>query len=78
MKDNTDQDSWFSAKPILVGNLNRISGGTELWSHIACTINDTRSMSTSTFVKCFLWTLGSREDSISEYLFSEGLDMDVR
>jgi len=22
-----------------------------------------------------LWTLGGREDSISEYLFSEGLDM---
>jgi hypothetical protein len=25
VKDNTDQDSWFSAKPITVGNLSIIS-----------------------------------------------------
>lgn len=25
VKDNTDQDSWFSAKPIIVGNLSIIS-----------------------------------------------------
>jgi hypothetical protein len=30
VKDNTDQDSWFSAKPIIVGNLNKILAGTEL------------------------------------------------
>jgi hypothetical protein len=30
VKDNTDQDSWFSAKPITVGNLSNILAGTEL------------------------------------------------
>ena len=30
VKDNTDLDSWFSAKPIIVGNLNNILAGTEL------------------------------------------------
>jgi len=30
VKDNTDQDSWFSAKPIIVGNLSNIKAGTEL------------------------------------------------
>ena len=30
VKDNTDQDSWFSAKPIIVGSLNNILAGTEL------------------------------------------------
>lgn len=30
MKDNSDQDSWFSAKPIIVGNFNYILAGTEL------------------------------------------------
>ena len=29
VKDNTDQDSWFSAKPIIVGNLSKILAGTE-------------------------------------------------
>ena len=29
VKDNTDQDSWFSAKPIIVGNLIKILAGTE-------------------------------------------------
>ena len=29
-KDNTDLDSWFSAKPIKVGNLSNIFAGTEL------------------------------------------------
>jgi hypothetical protein len=32
VKDKTDQDSWFSAKPIEVGNLSYIIAGTELWS----------------------------------------------
>jgi hypothetical protein len=32
VKDKTDQDSWFSAKPIEVGNLSNIIAGTELWS----------------------------------------------
>jgi hypothetical protein len=30
VKDKTDQDSWFSAKPIEVGNLRYIIAGTEL------------------------------------------------
>ena len=30
VKDNTDLDSWFSAKPIIVGNLSNIKAGTEL------------------------------------------------
>ena len=30
VKDNTDQDSWFSAKPITVGSLSNILAGTEL------------------------------------------------
>ena len=30
VKDKTDQDSWFSAKPITVGNLSNILAGTEL------------------------------------------------
>ena len=30
VKDNTDLDSWFSAKPIKVGNLSNILAGTEL------------------------------------------------
>ena len=32
VKDNTDCDSWFSAKPIKVGNLSNIIAGTELCS----------------------------------------------
>lgn len=28
VKDNTDRDSWFSAKPITVGNLSNILAGT--------------------------------------------------
>ena len=30
VKDKTDLDSWFSAKPIRVGNLSNILAGTEL------------------------------------------------
>ena len=30
VKDKTDQYSWFSAKPIKVGNLTNILAGTEL------------------------------------------------
>ena len=30
VKDNSDLDSWFSAKPIIVGNLSDILAGTEL------------------------------------------------
>ena len=31
VKDNTDQDSWFSAKPIIVGNFSNILTGTEFY-----------------------------------------------
>lgn len=30
VKDKTDLDSWFSAKPIIVGNSSNIFAGTEL------------------------------------------------
>ena len=30
VKDNTDLDSWFSAKPIIVGNFDNILAGTGL------------------------------------------------
>jgi len=30
VKDKTDLDSWFSAKPIIVGNFKNIFAGTEL------------------------------------------------
>ena len=30
VKDNSDYISWFSAKPIIVGNLSNILAGTEL------------------------------------------------
>jgi len=30
VKDKTDLDSWFSAKPIIVGKLSNILAGTEL------------------------------------------------
>ena len=30
VKEKTDLDSWFSAKPIIVGNLSNILAGTEL------------------------------------------------
>lgn len=30
MKDNADDHSWFSAKPIIVGSLSNILAGTEL------------------------------------------------
>lgn len=30
VKDNTDLNSWFSAKPIIVGNFNNILAGTGL------------------------------------------------
>ena len=58
MKDNTDQDSWFSAKPITVGNLSYILAGTEF--------------NLRQDIKCFiLYKLGDHEDFISEYVDSE-------
>ena len=40
VKDKTDQDSWFSAKPIEVGNLSYIIAGTELWSQATLKNNE--------------------------------------
>jgi hypothetical protein len=67
VKDKTDQDSWFSAKPIEVGNLSNIIAGTELWSQ--ATITDGTK-----FLCCllFLYISGDREDFIGEYSHSEG------
>lgn len=59
VKDNTDRDSWFSAKPIIVGNLSiNILAGTEF--------------NLRQGVKCFiLYKLGDHKDFISEYADSE-------
>lgn len=68
MKDNTDQDSWFSAKPITVGNLSYILAGTEfnlrqdvliLWSQLCLKQH------------VDLYISGDREGSIGEYVDSE-------
>ena len=59
VKDNTDQDSWFSAKPITVGNLSIIS------QQVQNLISD------KTFQCFILYKLGDHEDFISEYVDSE-------
>ena len=61
VKDNTDQDSWFSAKPITVGNLINILAGTEFNLRQG-------GVASSRFI---LHILGDREDFISEYVDSE-------
>ena len=63
VKDKTDQDSWFSAKPIIVGNLNKILAGTEL------------NLGQGIRLRSYhiLYILGNREDFISEYADSEWL-----
>jgi len=55
VKDNTDQESWFSAKPIKVGNFSNILVGTEL---------NLRQI-------IYLYISGDREDFIGEYVDSE-------
>jgi hypothetical protein len=66
VKDKTDQDSWFSAKPIEVGNLSYIIAGTELWSQATLMI-------IYLFVLfIILYISGDREDFIGEYSHSEG------
>ena len=59
VKDNTDQDSWFSAKPITVGNLTKILAGTEF------------NLGQDLILNHILYILGNREDFISEYADSE-------
>lgn len=56
VKDNTDQDSWFSAKPIIVGNLSKY-------------LSRYRISSQANY--CNLYILGDREDFTSEYADSE-------
>jgi len=67
VKDKTDQDSWFSAKPIEVGNLSYIIAGTELWSQATIT-----NKANILCYMLFLYISGDREDSIGEYSHSEG------
>lgn len=64
VKDKTDQDSWFSAKPIIVGNSNNILAGTEL---------NLRQGVNIFFIKIhfYLYISGDREGSIGEYVDSE-------
>ena len=68
VKDNTDLDSWFSAKPIIVGNLSNILAGTEInlrqdafHSQIILFLNRHR----------ILYISGGRKDFIGEYVDSE-------
>ena len=64
VKDNTDQDSWFSAKPIIVGNLSHILVGTEL--------NLRQDVYLYVNINAFyLYTSGDRRDSIGEYVDSK-------
>lgn len=64
VKDKTDQDSWFSAKPIIVGNSNNILAGTEL--------NLRQDVKILIFKIHFdLYISGDREDFIGEYVDSE-------
>ena len=64
VKDKTDQDSWFSAKPIKVGNSNNILAGTEL---------NLRQDVNNFYIKIhfYLYISGDREDFIGEYVDSE-------
>ncbi len=64
VKDKTDQDSWFSAKPIIVGNSINILAGTEL---------NLRQDVNIFFIKIhfYLYISGDREDFIGEYVDSE-------
>ena len=64
VKDKTDLDSWFSAKPIIVGNLSNILVGTEL-----NLIQDVYFRVKMKYI--FLFTSGDREDFIGEYVDSE-------
>jgi len=67
VKDKTDQDSWFSAKPIIVGNLSNILVGTEL------NLRQNIDFCLKILYKiCFLlYISGNREDFIGEYVDSE-------
>ena len=64
MKDNTDQDSWFSAKPITVGNLSNILAGTEL------NLRQNVIIFNENYI-FYLYISGDREGSIGEYADSE-------
>jgi hypothetical protein len=59
VKDNSDQDSWFSAKPIIVGSLSNILVGTEL---------NLRQNVKKHFI---LYTSGDCKNFIGEYVDSE-------
>ena len=64
VKDKTDQDSWFSAKPIKVGNSNNILAGTEL---------NLRQDVNILIIKIHfdLYISGDHKDFIGEYVDSE-------
>jgi len=64
VKDKTDQDSWFSAKPIIVGNSNNILAGTEL--NLRQDVNNFYKK-----IHFYLYISGDREDFIGEYVDSE-------
>ena len=68
VKDKTDLDSWFSAKPIIVGNLSNILVGTELNLR-----QDVCFYIYYNICKLYLilYISGDREDSIGEYADSK-------
>ena len=71
MKDNADDHSWFSAKPIIVGSLSNILAGTELnLRQDVLFYNKVRFIMKTHF---YLYISGDREDFIGEYVDSEWL-----
>jgi|GraSoiStandDraft_1057264.scaffolds.fasta_scaffold63422_2 hypothetical protein len=71
VKDKTDLDSWFSAKPIIVGNLSNIFAGTELnlrqgvSNFLISLINLLKNQHFTLYIS------GGRKDFIGEYVDSE-------
>jgi hypothetical protein len=67
VKDNSDLDSWFSAKPIIVGNLSNILAGTEL--HLRQDVFEFESKNLN--VHFSLYRSGGRRGFIGEYVDSK-------
>ena len=66
VKDKTDRDSWFSAKPIKVGNFNNILAGTEFNLR-----QGNAQFVMQTEASLILYKLGDHKTFISEYVASE-------
>ena len=66
VKDNSDLDSWFSAKTIIVGNLSNILAGTELNLR-----QDVFFYKIFIKTHFYLYISGDREDFTGEYVDSK-------